>query len=65
MTDEPRKAYYIERPSRTVTTFLVYANSAREAMELHDGGQDEVIGSETTGVGKGRARRAPMEDRSP
>lgn len=55
------KAYYVRRPARTVTTFLVFAENAKQAVELA-ASEGEPLDSETLGVGKGTARRAPGED---
>lgn len=59
---EPKKAYYVERVSRCVTTVLVYANDADDAKRRsakHGEGQD----SEYHPKGFGKVYRAEGEDR--
>lgn len=59
---EPTKAYYVERVARTVTTILVFANSAKEARErVWTDGQSIDTFSEPRGFR--RPRRVPSEDR--
>lgn len=56
-------AYVVRRPARTVTEFVVFASSARQAVErLHGGHYYEVLESETVGTGRGAAKRAPEYD---
>lgn len=57
------RAYYVVRRSRTETTFLVHAASAREAREAARRGEGDPIDSVTTGGVYGEARRVPAEDR--
>lgn len=59
------KAYYVERPARTVTMWLVYARTADEAVEhiLNNDGQADQVDSRTVGIGRAVAKRAPREDR--
>lgn len=62
MTNTDR-AYYVERVSRTVTTFLVYAPSGKEAKRRCNE-EGEALDSISTPRGFGTVERARHKDRS-
>lgn len=62
---EPTKAYYVEYTVREMATALVYADSAKEAVEKWRRGEDEwstASGQAEIG-GMRNVRRYPNEDR--
>lgn len=59
----PRKAYYVERITRGVTTVLVYAHNYEDAKQRYLDGFHEKADTEHEGRGWGMVRRAPEEDR--
>jgi hypothetical protein len=61
-SEQPRKAYYVERVSRCVTVSLVYADSAEDA-KRRDAMEGDCIDTTYQPRGHGRVRRAPEEDR--
>jgi hypothetical protein len=67
MSGEPKKAYYIERITRGVTTALVYADNPEDAKRRYlEGEYDGTKAStESEGRGWGRIRRSPDDDRAP
>lgn len=60
-SEQPKKAYEVERISRTVTTLVVYANDPEQAKRRS--GMGVPIDAETEGRGFGRVRRMPERDR--
>lgn len=59
----PRKAYYVDRISRTETTVLVYAENARDANRRVREGEGDEIDSYSEFRGVGRVTRADSQDR--
>lgn len=60
---EPRKAYWVERVTRGVTSALVYADDYADAQRRYLEGEYTNAHTEHEGRGFARVRRAPEEDR--
>lgn len=65
MSDEPKKAYYVEVLSRSVKTGLVFADSAEDAKRRYcdQGGHDDTFDSYARPAGFKRVVRSPEDDR--
>lgn len=63
MSERPKKAYWVERITRGVTTALVYADSVGDAKHRYVKGEFTDDSTESTGAGFGQVRRAPERDR--
>jgi hypothetical protein len=63
MSDQPKKAYFVEKISRAVTLLIVYADSIEDA-KRRAAMEGQPIDTQHEGRGFGHVRRAPREDLS-